>query len=343
MYKYEVTEVKMISSNAVLITLKPEDRMRQLRHEAGQYAAISFTINGRPSTVRCFSVVTSASEKGVLQFAMRLTGRFTKTAAGLQPGDEVTVQGPYGDFTLENGTSQNAIFFAGGIGVTPFISMLRDVTRRSRDMGLTLVYSCQTQDDIPFGAELAELERNNPNVTVIYVIARGEVDNLAAKKVIRGILTAEGIDQIMRGNYAPYDYYICGPTGYMKAIKKALLAKQVDPESVYSEEFGVKTRGLPSLRSSLTGRVYAGTAAGLVLAVLMVTGIDLKSTIAKATVATPITSPASTPTTSSTDNSTATYSTNNDSTSTTTPTTTTTPSTTTQQQSTYQQPVSTVS
>jgi len=340
MYKYEVTEVKMVSSNAVLITLKAEDRMRQLDYRSGQYAAVSFMVNGRPTNVRCFSIVTSASQKGVLQFAMRVTGRFTKTASRLRVGDRATVQGPFGDFTLENGTSQNAIFFAGGIGVTPFISMLRDATRRSSNKGLTLVYSCQSQDDIPFGTELAELEHDNPNVTIIYVIARGEIGKLGGKKVIQGMLTPAGIDKIMRGNYDPYDYYICGPTGYMKAIKKALLDKQVDPETVFTEEFGVKTRGLPSLRSSLSGRVYLGTAAGLVLAVLMVTGIDLKSTIAKATVTTPATtsSPASTSTTSSTDDSGSTYTTPSSSDSTTTPTTTQQ-----QTQTTYQQPVSTVS
>ncbi len=351
MFKYEVTAVTMISSNAVLITLKPRDRTRQLRYEAGQYAAVSFNIYGRPSTVRCFSIVTSSSERGVLQFAMRISGPFTATAAELVPGDEVTVQGPFGDFTLEDGTSQNAVFFAGGIGVTPFISMLRDVTRRSLDMGLTLVYSVQTQDDVPFAAELFEIEQNNPNVSVIYVIARGAVDKFAGKKVLRGTITAEAIDKIMRSNYDPYDFYICGPKGYMTAVKKALLDKQVDPDTIFTEEFGVKTKGWPSLRSSLSGRVYTGTAAGFVLAFLMVTAIDLETTIAKASIANPSAATATVPATSSAGN--------NSSASTYTPASTSTssnnsgysaPSTTTaapapqqQPQMTYQQPVSTVS
>lgn len=344
MFKYEVSAVTMISSNAVLITLKPRDRTRQLRYEAGQYAAVSFNIYGRPSTVRCFSIVTSASEKGVLQFAMRISGPFTATAAELVIGDEVTVQGPFGDFTLEDGTSQNAVFFAGGIGVTPFISMLRDVTRRSLDMGLTLVYSVQTQDDVPFAAELFEIEQNHPNVSVIYAIARGAVDKFAGKKVLRGTITAEAIDRIMRGNYDPYDFYICGPKGYMNAVKKALLDKQVDTDTIFTEEFGVKTKGWPSLRSSLSGKVYTGTAAGFVLAFLMVTAIDLETTIAKASISSPVAAATAAPAANSGSGST--------SSSISTPASTsvssnnynyTAPAPQQQPQMTYQQPVSSVS
>ena len=129
----------------------------------------------------------------------------------------------------------------------------------------------------------------------------------------------------------------------MSAVKKALLGHRVNPETIFTEEFGVAASGWPSLRSSISARVYAGTAAGFVLALIMVTFIDLKSTIAKSTVTTPVTTTATTPTTS-TDDSSASSSTDSTSTntSTTIPPTTTTP-TTQQSQTTYQQPVTSVS
>jgi ferredoxin-NADP reductase len=334
MQDYIVTEVTKIAPNTISIKLNPERGARKLRYEAGQYAALSFTINGRPSTVRCFTIVSAASQGAELEFAMRVTGRFTKTAAQLKPGDMVSVQGPFGDFTLENGQSRNAVFFAGGIGVTPFISMIRDVTQRSIDMSLTLVYSCRTQDDIPFGDELAELEHDNPNLSVIYVIANGEIDKLAGRKVLRGAITPEAIDRIMRQSYDPYNFYICGPKGYMKTIKKALLGKQVDPEAIFVEEFGVRSKGMPSLFSSMTGRVYSGTAVGLLMAIVVVTGIDLKSTIAKAVATNPaLAAPTQTQTTPAV---VTTGSSSSSSAATTTPVTQ-------QTQTTYQQPVSTVS
>ena len=98
MQDYIVSQVTMISPSVVSIGLRPENRSQRLTYEAGQYAALSFTINGRPSTVRCFSIVSSASQGGDLEFAMRVTGRFTKTATKLTIGDHVKVQGPVGDF-----------------------------------------------------------------------------------------------------------------------------------------------------------------------------------------------------------------------------------------------------
>jgi hypothetical protein len=175
---------------------------------------------------------------------------------------------------------------------------------------------------------------------VIYVIARGEVDKLAGKKVVRGTLTAAIIEQIMRGNYDPYDFYICGPKGYMKTIKSALAAGQVDPETIFSEDFAAGTTGWSSLTSGVSARVYASTAASMALVILMVAGIDLKSTLAKASVAAPTTTTSAQATTTPGTTTTPTTDTTTTPTTATTPTDTTTP---TQTQTTYQQPVSTVS
>jgi hypothetical protein len=162
------------------------------------------------------------------------------------------------------------------------MSMIREATQRTIRNNITLIYSCRNQEDVPFADDLIQLEQQNTNLSVIFAITKGETDRFMGKKVIRGVITPDVLDRIMRNSYGYYTYYVCGPKAFMKAIEKTLLARDVFSEHIYTEDFGLRSKQLPSLRNSLPGRVYSSTVLSLVLGTAMVMGVDLRGTLAKA-------------------------------------------------------------
>ncbi|MEP7205167.1 MAG: FAD-dependent oxidoreductase, partial [Candidatus Saccharibacteria bacterium] len=177
-HAYIVDSVKQITATTLLLSLRQQESERLFSFQPGQYASISFLKGRRPTPARCFSIISPPTSQRTLQFGIRTKGRFTRAASRLRPGDKVKVGGPFGGFVLDLSASSDAVLLAGGIGVTPFISMARYATSVGAAQNLTLVYSCQSQDDIPFLGGLMALEARNPNFHVEYVIGTGTVERL---------------------------------------------------------------------------------------------------------------------------------------------------------------------
>src|ERR1035438_1267772 len=151
-YKLESSEH---FKNHIVLNLNAKNSQNKIRSAPGQYAAISFRKFGRWSPVRCFSIVSNKNED-LLQFAMRPNGLFTSNVARLKPGTKVRVQGPYGNFTIDEEYDDRIIMLAGGIGITPFISMLRYAKLTRLNKPIILLYACKSIDDLPFYEEIMD-------------------------------------------------------------------------------------------------------------------------------------------------------------------------------------------
>src|SRR5579864_688597 len=103
---YKVKHKQFLGSHTLLLTLEPRRQKDILRFYPGQYAAIGFK-TGRPTPMRCFSIVSSPNNSNELQFAMRVQGNFTQTASNLEVGDEALVHGPFGSFVIDPEIDQN--------------------------------------------------------------------------------------------------------------------------------------------------------------------------------------------------------------------------------------------
>jgi len=118
--------------------------------------------------VRPMSLATSPTRPH-LEYAVRLSNSGYKRAfAALRPGDEVAVFGPIGDFVLQE--TRPAILVGGGIGVTPLKGMAEYATDRQLPIPIRLVYSSRSEGEIAYRAELAALERQNPQFRVLHTL-----------------------------------------------------------------------------------------------------------------------------------------------------------------------------
>lgn len=239
MHRYVVSSVEQITPSTALLSLKKHsDESRLFAFEPGQYAAISFTRNGKPSVARCFSIVTSPTEQGVLQFAMRTRGSYTSTVAQLSEGVEVYIRGPFGGFVFDSKRDERAVMIAGGIGITPFMSMLNYASALQLKNDIRLVYSVANVDDIPFYQRLLELQGSNPNSKVEFVVAEGDLSGLVKDE--QSVTTGRISEAVLR----PYTthaneatYFICGPPPFMAAVVGQLQALGVHKSSIMTEAF----------------------------------------------------------------------------------------------------------
>lgn len=236
MHIYRVAANERLTSSTVLLTLEPHGANKQkFDFSPGQYAAISFVKKGRPSVARCFSIVSSPMQDNLLQFSMRTRGRFTSALAKIQVGDEVRVRGPYGGFVFDPKRGSDSIFIAGGIGITPFMSMLRYATDIRSLRRISLVYGVQSQDDIPFHAELDSLLRENANIDVTYVVGDGPTDTITSGHVVTGRISPVLLKEKLAGTSKTI--FICGPPPLMNAMVTALSDEGVPHDRIITEAF----------------------------------------------------------------------------------------------------------
>lgn len=278
MHNYTVKGVERLPTYHVL-TLMPDTEDDRLSYWPGQYAAISFKKSNRPlSPARCFSMVSSPNSTE-LQFAMRPHGKFTKQVTKLQLGDAVKVQGAYGNFILDPSDS-SIIMLAAGIGITPFMSMLRHLAESRINTPVTLVYACPSRNDIPFKAELDKLQTQNPNLRLLFVVKQGESN--PANNIYVGRVNESLLQNVTKQQWQPYTYFICGPDSFTNSMRQVLKQHAVMDDQIVTETFTQATRlGWGIKRKSINTLTYVWTAITLAGGVAFIMALDIAGLLPK--------------------------------------------------------------
>jgi len=185
--------------------------------------------------VRTFSIA-SAPQDAELEIAMRQTDTsFKHYLATAKAGSPVQIEGPYGDLALHEDANRPAVFLAGGIGVTPFRSMVLDASNRGLQHRLFLFYSNRKPEDAAYLAELRELEQKNPRFKLIAVFTEGEAVPRSTT-VEHGYITAEMIAK-HAGDLAAPIFYVAGPPAMVSAMEGVLKSAGVNQRNVRAEKF----------------------------------------------------------------------------------------------------------
>lgn len=181
--------------------------------------------------VRTFSLA-SAPDDIALVIATRLTDSALKRGlANLPAGSAVEIEGPYGDLALHADGARPAVFLAGGIGITPFRSMIRDAARHARGRDLYLFYGNRAPEDAPFLAELEQAARENPGFKLVATMT-----DAADWQGERGFITRDMLARHV-GNLAAPIYYVAGPPTMVAAMQAILKEAGVRDDAVRAEAF----------------------------------------------------------------------------------------------------------
>jgi ferredoxin-NADP reductase len=184
---------------------------------------------------RAFSIASSPDEVTLL-VATRMRDTAFKRVLGAMPiGSHVQIEGPFGNLVLHNNPARSAVFLAGGIGITPFRSILLRATREHLPHRLFCFYANRRPEDAPFLQELEALRRQNPSYTFVPTMT----DMSRSHRSWQG---ATGrIDQAMitkhvKSTVSPI-YYLAGPPGMVGALHALLNTMRIDGDDIRTEEF----------------------------------------------------------------------------------------------------------
>src|SRR5688572_21480433 len=141
------------------------------------------------SAQRIFSLVSAPFEDGLtVATRMREGSAYKRALEALPLGATLKLKGPRGLMTLHEDRSRAAVFIAGGIGITPFMSMLRQAAQERLAQPLFLLYSNRRPQDAPFLAELQDLARRNGSFRLLATMtdAEGFIDEDTVKRFVAG-------------------------------------------------------------------------------------------------------------------------------------------------------------
>lgn len=233
---YEVSEVVQEAHDTWTLVLKPVGQDVAFSYLPGQFHFITLHRAGRPPEEHPFSISSSPGDPRVLASTIKESGDFTQTIKDTQPGDRALVRGPYGRFShLLMPPAERLVFVAGGVGITPFISMLRYMRDTGDWRPTVLLYANKTQQDILFRAELhAIADQSRGHVQVIHILSRP--DNVWPGE--RGRLDVE----CLRKYASPVKmnrFFVCGPPPMIQSVVSLLADAGVDSESIHREVFAL--------------------------------------------------------------------------------------------------------
>lgn len=230
---FTVSRVTKVTDNVWEIGLTPPAGTKVFHYLPGQFMFITL-LRGRglPVEEHPFTISSSPSG-GELSISVKESGDFTSGVGRTIAGDKAAVLAPYGRFSyLLHPERKQLVLIAGGIGVTPFLSMIRYMRDTGVKREAVLFYCNRTQRDIAHREELDNAAGDS--IRVIHVLSRPE-DVWQGE---RGRISGEIIKRHLAG-LENTGFYICGPPPMMDSAREELLSLGVDPSEIHMERFSL--------------------------------------------------------------------------------------------------------
>lgn len=221
-FRYRYCVDKIVSLKDEMVEVKMHPIGEPMSYKAGQFIFISFWGKGISSEDHPFSLCSSPSSRE-LSIIVKSLGDYSATLSTIPEGTLAKIEGPFGRFTFEDFKEENQIWIAGGVGITPFLSMAR--TFYDLDYKVDLYYCVRSEDEAVYLDELNSLSQKYTNFKIIPYFTKE-----------KGRLTADIIEQIS-GDLKGKEFLFCGPPPMMISLKRQLRAKGVKTAFMHSEEF----------------------------------------------------------------------------------------------------------
>ena len=236
--EYVVRELRTETSTVSTLVLEP----RRDRHQRG-YRTLAFA-PGQFAWIRLnpsigaqehpFTIASSAHLGLWTEFTIRHSGDFTNELRQLRPGSPVWVDGPHGAFTLDLRRCTGLVMIAGGVGITPMMSMLRTLAHRRDRRPHRLVVVARTLDELLFRAELSELQQRL-DLTVVELLRSPPPSWTGASGAVDEDLLTALLPGAFRRNQL--DYYLCGPPAMVTDVLTVLDGLDVPQPRIHTEQF----------------------------------------------------------------------------------------------------------
>jgi glycine betaine catabolism B len=206
---------------------------KPISYSPGQYLYFTLPKLNYPDkrgATRQFTLSSSPTEGNLLRFTTRIRQEsgFKKTLDELPIGSIVDGQGPSGTFIFDEKETGTQIFLAGGIGITPFRSMIKYATDNKLLSQIYLIYS-NTDSDIVFKKELDKISKSYQNIKIQYVLSstEGHLDGIKISKFMKN----------WQLNINNCTFWLVGPPPFIDAMETILGKLKVSSNKIRSDKF----------------------------------------------------------------------------------------------------------
>jgi len=216
---YKVVAIRELNPQILEIELSPKNK--KLNFISGQFIFVRFFSQNLSSESHPFSLVSIPTEKNI-KIIVKSLGDFTSQMQNIKVGDYATIDGPFGRFSYKYLSSYRQIWLAGGIGITPFISMARSLPVQSYQ--IDLYYCTKNNQEAVLLNELLKISSINKSIRVISWCSDE-----------RGRISAE--KTIVSENLAKTEVMLCGPDIFMRQLRSQFITLGLKSRQIHWEQF----------------------------------------------------------------------------------------------------------
>ncbi len=201
-------------------------------YRPGQFAFLELRRPGRRSEEHPFTIASSPTAGDSISFTIKESGDFTRTIGETKPGDTARIIAPFGRFSLMHDQPFKMVFIAGGVGITPIMSMIRYLRDTADEREVVLLDANKSEEDIIFREEIESLPKNFSTTFILSAPSpewRGEfgfVDSPVIEKYCASVLDTA-------------HFYICGPEPMILSVLASLTEIGIQPKRLHTERFSL--------------------------------------------------------------------------------------------------------
>ena len=231
--KVKIKNKKFVAKDTLRVEFELE---KNIFFRAGQHSSITIEdieFEDPRGNMRLFSFVNPPFDNKHYIITTRLRGSgFKEALKNLPDGSTVDMGGVGGDLVLPDDKSQPLVFIAGGIGITPFMSMLSHIFENNLPYKITLFYSNRDRESTPYFDEIEKWASKHENFDVMFLMTKDDTWK-RERGHIDGNVISEYIDDINGSQY-----FVVGPPKMVKSVEQELLNVGIDEEQILRESFG---------------------------------------------------------------------------------------------------------
>ena len=230
-HRFEVISITQETYNTWNLALKPKNN-QIFSYQPGQFMFVKLLRNGYHPEEHPFTISSSPTQKGIITATIKESGDYTRTIGQTKPGDTALIEAPFGRFSFVHHKAKSFLFIAGGVGLTPIISMLRYLRDTKDERPVIFIYGNRTENDIIFQAELETLPQN---VKLVYVLSEPDSQWQGPRGYVNEQIIRDYAGDILGHAHV----YVCGPPRMMEKVISCLKTVGIKTDRIHYERFAL--------------------------------------------------------------------------------------------------------